>query len=328
MNARELLGFMTLEGCRVTAIRRLPLAAVACVALACREPPPSPASSSTAARPATRAARDEEPTTFEGTTAHRAHVGHGAELYVPPWFHPRREGYDLVVHFHGLRELQEHNVEASRLNVAIVSVNLGVGTDAYAAAFRDPTVFAKLLDDVDVELAKSGRAGGKRLHRLALSAWSAGFVSVQRVLASRELAEKVDAVLLADGFFTSYTNLEKKTINTESLSPFVALAAAAMRREKLFVITHTAIPTTGYPSVTDTVGKLLELASVSRGPAAPEPGPRQMRQTYAVDRGDFHVHGYAGVTAADHVNQVRAMGETIYPLLHDRWEPPPRTQAP
>jgi hypothetical protein len=101
-----------------------------------------------------------------------------------------------------------------------------------------------------------------------------------------------------------------------------------MRREKLFMITHTAIPTASYPSVTDTVDKLLELASATRGPATPEPGPRPMRQTSAVDQGDFHVRGYAGVTAADHVHQVRAMGETIYPLLHDRWEPPLRAHAP
>lgn len=320
MNGPESLRFMTLEGCRESAIGRALPTVLACLGSllvgACQEPPPPAARSSAEVR---SPAREDEPTPFESTTAHRARVGPGAELYVPPWFHPRKDGYDLVVHFHGMRELQEKNIEQAHLDVAIVSVNLGVGTDPYSAAFRDPKSFTKLLENVDAELAKSGRSAGKPLRRLALSAWSAGFVSVQRVLASREHAEKVDAVLLADGFFTSYTNLEKKTINAESLAPFVELAGAAARHERLFVITHTAIPTTGYPSVGDTVGKLLELASLERGPAPGDPQPRGMKPTYAVDRGDLHVHGFGGVTAADHVNQIRAMGETVYPYLRERW---------
>lgn len=324
MNALKSLRFVSLQECRESARGRalgrvLALASLAvagCLA-GCHEKPPPPARSATPER--VTVAREDEPTPLASTTAHRARVGHGAELYLPPWFHARRGGYDLVVHFHGMRELQEKNIEQVQLDAAVVSVNLGVGTDPYAAAFRDPKVFTKLLEDVDAEIARSGRAPGAHRRRLALSAWSAGFVSAQRVLASKELAAQVDAVLLADGFFTSYANLEKKTINTESLLPFVDLAAAATRGEKLFVITHTAIPTTGYPSVTDTVAKLLELASLERVPSNGEVGSRHLQRTYAVDKGDLHIHGYAGVTATDHINQIRAMGETVYPYLRDRW---------
>lgn len=328
MNALKSLRFMSLEECRESARNRAlgAVFAVASLALcACHERPPPPARSAEPGR--VTLAREDEPTPLSSTTAHRAHVGHGAELYLPPWFHARREGYDLIVHFHGMRELQEKNLEQVQLDAAVVSINLGVGTDPYAAAFRDAKVFAKLLDDVDAEIARSGRAPGAHRRRLALSAWSAGFVSAQRVLANRELAAQVDAVLLADGLFTSYSNLEKKTINTESLAPFVELAAAATRGEKLFVITHTAIPTTGYPSVSDTVSKLLELAALERVPSSGEVGSRHLQRTYVVDRGDLHVHGYAGVTATDHINQIRAMGETVYPYLRDRWNKEPPRQA-
>ncbi len=260
---------------------------------------------------------------METTTAHRAHLGNGADLFVPPWFRPRDGAYDLVVHFHGLRELQEKNLELVHLNAAVVSVNLGVGTDPYANAFRDPKAFTKLLDEVDAELVKTGRGGGAKLGRLALSAWSAGFVSVQRVIGHRDVEDKLDAVLVADGFFTSYSNLEKKTINPAFLAPWVELAGAAQRREKLLVITHTAIPTVGYPSVTDTVAKLLELSSLDKTPSS-DVGPKQMKRSYVVDKGDLHVHGFHGVTAADHVNQLRAAGDTIWPYLATRWSPPPK----
>ncbi len=322
MNARKLQPFMTLQSCTESAIRTalggvlaaaFVVSSAVVIAGCANEHPPPPAKTADVHR-----VREAEPDRLETTPAHRARVGHGADLYVPPWFHPQAGGYDLIVHFHGLRELQEKNIEQARLNVAVVSINLGVGTDPYAAAFRDRKAFEKLLEETDGELGRSGRSGGAKLRRLALSAWSAGFVSVQRVLAHRDLADRVDAVLLADGFFTSYSNLEKKTINTGSLAPFVDLAGAATRREKLFVITHTAIPTVGYPSVTDTVGKLLEMSALERTPSS-EVGPKQMKLTYVVDKGDLHVHGYAGVTAADHVNQLRAAGETLYPYLHDRW---------
>jgi hypothetical protein len=48
-------------------------------------------------------------------------------------------------------------------------------------------------------------------------------------------------------------------------------------------------------------------------------GPREMKELYAVDKGSFHVRGYEGVTAKDHVQQARAMGETLYPYLKTRW---------
>jgi hypothetical protein len=51
-------------------------------------------------------------------------------------------------------------------------------------------------------------------------------------------------------------------------------------------------------------------------------GPRDMHETYVVDRGAFHVKGYEGVTAGDHIKQIHAMGETLYPYLKARWEQP------
>jgi hypothetical protein len=45
-----------------------------------------------------------------------------------------------------------------------------------------------------------------------------------------------------------------------------------------------------------------------------------MKEIYAVDNGSFHVRGYEGQTAKDHVKQARAMGETLYPFLKSRWD--------
>src|SRR5579872_4194308 len=61
-----------------------------------------------------------------------------AELYVPTFFQPVDGLYDLVVHFHGIPSLQEDNFERARVNAVVVTVNLGIASDAYAAAFRAP----------------------------------------------------------------------------------------------------------------------------------------------------------------------------------------------
>ncbi len=308
---------VTLQACRVAVLSVALVSAVAGTGCSDRPPP-------VRASEASRAPREpvvETPRQLAATTPYRAKLAHGAELYLPTWFSTSRGGYDLMVHFHGLGKLQEGNLDRSQLNVAVVSINMGVGTDHYANAFRDPQSFEKLVVEAQDELAKSGRAPGAKVKRIALSAWSAGFVSVAKIMGEPSNVEKIDAVLLADGFFTSFTNPKKRVINTASLERFVTLVDSASKGDKLFAITHSAIPTQDYPSVEETVAKLLQLTSSTKTPST-NVGPRSMHETYVVDRGAFHVKGYEGVTAGDHIKQINAMGETLYPYLKTRWEHP------
>jgi len=305
---------------RVIALGALVAATLACTA--CNERPPGPVNAAGSDR-APRQGVVESPRQIEASAPYRAKLSRGAELYLPTWFSPHKGAYDLIVHFHGLGRLQEGNLERARINAAVVSINIGgLGTDHYSNAFRDPQSFPSLLAETSAEIEKSGRASGARVGRIALSAWSAGFVSIARIMSEPANAEKVDAVLLADGFFTSFTNVKKRVINTASLERFVALADSAGKGDKLFAITHSAIPTVDYPSVEETVTKLLELTSNTKTPST-QVGPRNMHETYVVDRGSFHVKGYEGVTANDHINQIRAMGETLWPYLKARWDGPP-----
>jgi hypothetical protein len=261
----------------------------------------------------------ESATRLEGNTVYRSRVGPGAELYLGASFQPRFGGYDLMFHFHGVGKLQEANVERAGLNVAVVSVNLGAGTDPYEAAFRSSEQFERLLADTQADIERSGRAPGAKMRRLAFSAWSAGFVSISRIMNDPNVARRVDAILLADGFFTNFINVQKRTVNPQGLERFVRVVDAATKDQKLFAITHTTIPTGPYPSVQECVAKLLDMSSLAKNPSTAI-GPRNMHEIYSVDRGSFHVHGYEGTLAKDHVNQLRAMGETLYPYLKKRWD--------
>jgi len=263
----------------------------------------------------------EEPKTLEATTPIRISLKslRGTELYIPASFSTKHGGYDLLIHFHGLGKLQEANIEKAKLDVAVVSINLGAGTDPYSKPFGRKEVFEAILAEAQSEIEGSGRAPNAKMHRLALSAWSAGYVSVAKVLSDPAIVEKTDAVLLADGFFTAFTNVKKRTVNEAGIAPMAKLAEAAARDEKLFAITHTTIPTGDFPSVQECVAKLLDMCAFQKTPSSTI-GPHDMHEIYVVDRGSFHVHGFEGQTAGDHVKQIKAMGETLYPYLKARWD--------
>jgi hypothetical protein len=296
------------------------LAALFASAVGCsHEPRPQPpARAASSAQPVPRTAVVETPKEMETATAFRVSLGRGAELYLPPWFAAKRGGYDLILHFHGEGRWQQASIEHAKLNVGVISMNLGLGTGPYANAFKNPDAFDRLLADADAEIQKSGRADGARLRRIALSAWSAGFSSVAAAM-TETVAQRVDAILLADGFFTHFTNVKKRTVNAHGLEKFAQFAKAAERDEKLFAITHTTIPTGPYPSVQECVVKLLEMLELTKT-AAVATGPRDMHQIYVVDQGSFHIRGFEGTQASDHVKQLHAMGETMYPWLKARWD--------
>ena len=269
--------------------------------------------------PATRSAAAQEAVVRAGGRVldEGSHVAFGhADLYVPSFFQPVGGTYDLVVHFHGMPSLQQENFERAHLNAVVVSVNLGTASDAYSNAFRAPGSFDALLAQTQRVLDKTGRAPGARLGRIALSAWSAGFASVGAILKQPGVADRVDAVLLADGPHTMYDAAHH--IYEPGMEKWVRLAEAAMRGEKLFALTHSSIPTVGYPSTTETIGELLRETSVEKTPTQAI-GPRGMRGIYESNVGSFHVAGFEGQTKKDHIDHIKGMSETMLPYLRDRW---------
>jgi hypothetical protein len=142
-------------------------AATLALAMGCSRDPPAPAVKT--ASITVRVPREgvvESPTTLVTSTPLRATLTavRGAQLYVPPWFRPKRGGYDLIVHFHGMGKIQEANIERAQLNAAVVSINLGAGTRPYAKPFRNKEIFGNLLER---RRQRSRRVGAHRTRRCA-----------------------------------------------------------------------------------------------------------------------------------------------------------------
>jgi hypothetical protein len=261
---------------------------------------------------------------FDGAT--RSFAGPGGrpvEVFIPK----RALGadrVDLVIHFHGAGWIAGQSVASlSRPTIAAV-VNLGAGSGAYHRALTDPAVFDSLLVGIGKELsaARSKRAATARI---ALSGFSAGHGAIRVILREPRHAARVDAVLLLDGMHTSYVPegtllAAGGALDTANLAAFAAFARGASRGEKRFVVSHSEIFPGTFASTTETADWLLNAIGVRRTPVL-RWGPRGMQQLSEAGAGQFHLLGYAGNSAPDHIDQFHAMPELLAFALGARRRP-------
>jgi hypothetical protein len=222
--------------------------------------------------------------------------------------------FDLLVHFHGVPQNQAENVDEAKLPAVVVSVNEGVASDAYAKAFAAPEALTRVVRLAEQEVAK--RAPNAHVGRIALSAWSAGGAAVGKVLTQD--ADRIDAVIIADGLFSYWANESKTEVAKAPLKPFTDFARKAADDQKLFLLTHTAIPT-DYPNVEACANTILDELAIPRTAAPAPKQPSGGNPTTAADRGSFHVRAFDGQGKAEHIEQLRALDDA-YVGLRQRWE--------
>jgi hypothetical protein len=218
-----------------------------------------------------------------------------------------------------------------KLNAVVVVVNAGTSSRSYEETFGFTELFPVVLEQAKQVMAKR-HLRDPSIRRLALSAFSAGFGAVKRILDRPGLVDQVDAVLLYDGIHTSYD--EHKRLDLRPLQSFLTFARAAMHGDKLFFVTHSEIPTLDYGSTLQTTNLLLETLELARTdggdtPAWPDlPAVRVgvpikdrrplMPRSHA-ERGGLFVHGYKGDRALDHGSHLLQMASTALPKLAERW---------
>jgi hypothetical protein len=207
----------------------------------------------------------------------------------------------LFVHFHGPAWLPE--VAACRSRAAALSVNLGQGSAAYARPFAARGAFLDLLKEAE-------NKAGVKFGEVGLTAWSAGYGAARAVLRDQAAYERVAFVVLIDGMHAGYTNDKEKGVLPEHVEAFVRFAADAAAGKKRMVVTHSEIVPGGYASTTETADHLLGRLGLERTWAARE-GPMKLRQLSEARKGRLTLVGYAGDTAADHIDQFHALPDIL-----------------
>ena len=274
------------------------------------------------AAPSVQAPAPAEPTVAHASPGlqqaiHR-NVGFGM-LHLPRGFQTER--CDLVIHFHGADTTVEPQFDAVLPEAALLLVNAGVQSGPYENRYSDAAALDRTL--VATQKALDDMLGGRscRMGRVALSAWSAGFGAVIRILAHKRNADRVDAVLLGDGMHAGYIDKRAHTVDPRGMKPFLLFASAASEGDKLMSVTHSSISTYGYASTTETAAFLIQNMDLKarEGNAA---GPGTMVMSYRADRRGLHIKGYEGRDAAAHCEHLYHAGETLFADLRERWTTP------
>ena len=229
----------------------------------------------------------------------------GAGLYVGPGVDLEKP-VPLVVHFHGAPWLIEQHIANHLPKAVLVTVQLGAGSSAYGRPFADGNLFSELI--VEAERIAGAKRGWSTI---TLTAFSAGYGAVRSILRNSAHFERVNGVLLLDGIHAGYEPERMPSsvggaVSRRDLDVYIEFAREAARGRKYFVITHSQIHPGSYASTTESTNELLRELGLQRKMSA-EAGPMGMRQLTKAEKGRFRVFGYAGETAADHVDHIHAM---------------------
>ncbi len=232
----------------------------------------------------------------------------------------RARSFDLLIHFHGAPYVTEFAATKYSGDIIAGTLSVGSGSKVYNDAFQDTSKFKALIDSVLAEARHQLRHDVK-LRRVLLSGFSAGYGAIRRIISSEWNFARVDAILLLDGFHTSYMPERKVLaeggkIDSTGLLPYIryAQAAAAKKSRKRFLITHSEIFPGTFVSTTEATDFLLHTLSLKRTPVL-QWGPLGMQQLSSNRRNHFAVYGFAGNTGRDHVDHLQALYSFLQELM-------------
>ena len=209
-----------------------------------------------------------------------------------------------LIHFHGSSYVPIYAVEQSEKQFVLATVNLGHGSSAYEKPFVNNDKFTELVNTVSDSLKIN-------FSSIYLSAYSAGYGSVRAILKNPNYFDKIDGIVLLDGLHTDYVPeklllAEGGKLNIDKLNCFLEFAKQAVEKEKIFIIAHSEIFPGTYASTTETTNYLINEIGLKRKSVL-KWGVLGMQQTSEVNVGNFHVFGFTGNTAPDHIDHLHAL---------------------
>ena len=265
---------------------------------------------------------------LQGTQVALNDRGTNFTLFLPHGWTNAISNSVLCVHFHGAPwfVIQEHLRRGAKEPLAVFA--LGEGSSTYRVPFEDTNRFARVLSLVESELYRRG-APIAHITSVNISSFSAGYGAVRELVKSPEPFKTIRRIALLDSMYGGLEQQRAGNTNrvplAEHIDVWAPFAKAAMRGEKIFVLTHSQVPTSGYASsaecATTLVGK-LGLAARSAGtdslPAAKDPDFPLLSR---VDAGGLHIWNYGGTDAQAHMTHARHMADVWQTLDSARTTP-------
>jgi hypothetical protein len=283
--------------------------ATASLAKAEREAKPAAPTSSASVASVTSAASEPQPVALDSLPAvlrfRQTNTYNGNVVYVPE---DCRGPYDVILHFHGAHPYVKEAIEKADIRAVVTVFNSGNGAERYAQVFQAGGMLSSLMRQIEMATTPLCPGADAKPRRIALTAWSAGYAAIEKLLARPEARERIDAVLLADGLHAAFTDRWKRRFAPNALLAFREFGALAKANKKLFAITHSSIATDEYASTSECSKLLLQALDI------PSEG-----ELVSGRAGGFSIEGSAGVDAAAHVAQFRQMDASLLSKLRARW---------
>jgi len=228
--------------------------------------------------------------------------GQFAQLFIPDYYQNPADGrFTLVFHCHSASWAAEDEIYKVQANAVLFNIHLGALSSPYQNYFTDPTRFEVILNLVKSRLQSAGIIPNPQIENLIVTSFSAGYAGVREILKQSAYYQLIDALHLADGLHSS----SGSGTMTVQMQDFLTFARAARDGQKTMLMTHSSIPTSGYQSTTQTADYLIQGIGAVRESCFTSDIIGQ--QYSCCDTGDFHLKGYYGDTADDHMKHLYAM---------------------
>ena len=225
--------------------------------------------------------------------------------------------FDVMFHFHGHEAARKEWITVMD-GAVLVGIDLGLGSGPYETAFGAPEAFEHLIQSVERAVAKKTGKPQAKARKVGLSAWSAGYGSIQTILAQKFGKARVDAVVLLDGLHCGYNG---QAINGLQIRPFAAFAREAAAGRKLMFVSHSSIIPPGYASTTETAAFLVhEVGGTPKSSSGAGPLGLELISRYT--KGNFHVRGFSGNDKMDHCAQIGLYRDVLKIHIKPRWNTP------
>lgn len=230
-------------------------------------------------------------------------------------------GYDVIIHFHGHDGIRRVMAAEAR-GAVFVGMDIGLLSGAYTKAFTDLSPWTALKDSIEKALKAHSGQDAAHIRHVGLSAWSAGYGAVERIV--RRHTENADAVVLLDGLHTGFMRTAKPDGSPDSLDMdyirgIGRFAKRAVKGEKLFVFTHSQIETEGYASTTLTGRRLLRDLGVEQ--QRQDPGVDAFGQHASAEQQGFYMWSFKGDGKPAHCAHLHLMSRALK-LVEARWQTP------
>jgi hypothetical protein len=248
--------------------------------------------------------------TVAGRSFNLSRTGH--TLFIPSsYIHRPQDATDILVHFHGDPATYRNNVGYAKLNAVSLTVNLGQGSTAYATPYTDTALFGNVLTEArNVLRGLPDFSDTLNFDKLAVTSFSAGYGAVREILKQPTYFNDIDAMVLADTVYGSYTSSTDHTPLDSQMTGFRSFAAAAKNGTKTLTVSHSKVLTFTYSNTEETADDLM--AHVGVTPAAYNAVGLGNLQFYRrAITGNFSVYGATGADAAAHSKHLQNIGQFL-----------------